>query len=81
MPQSASLVVTTPYYPGWKAAVDGQPSPLFRADFAFQGLPLAAGAHHVVLRFDPDVFKLGGAISAAGWLAAAAVFIVGLARR
>ncbi|HLG74753.1 MAG TPA: YfhO family protein [Chloroflexota bacterium] len=81
VPQPAALVVTTPYYPGWKASVDGQPAPIFRADFTFQGLPLQPGSHHVVLRFDPDVFKLGGAISAVGWLAAAVVFVIGLARR
>ena len=81
VPQPAALVVTTPYYPGWKASVDGQTAALYRADFAFQGLVLQSGAHHVALRFDPDMFKLGAAISAIGWLAAAVAIAFGWARR
>jgi len=81
LPQPAALVASIPYYPGWTANVDGQPAPLFRADFAFQGLPLAAGQHHVSLRFEPASFKVGAMVSIAGWLAAAAFFVAGLVRR
>jgi hypothetical protein len=81
LPQEAALVVTTPYYPGWTATVDGQAAALFRADFAFQGLSLPPGAHHVALRFDPPLFRLGAAVSAAAWLAALGVISLGLARR
>jgi hypothetical protein len=80
VPQTAALVVSTPFYPGWKATVDGQPADLFRADFAFQGLALQEGQHHVALRFDPDIFKLGGAISLIGWLGAISALIWGLVR-
>jgi hypothetical protein len=81
VPQAAALVVTTPHYPGWKATVDGQPAPLYRADFAFQGLPLQSGDHHVSLRFDPGIFKLGAVISLIAWLAATVCFIAGAVRR
>jgi hypothetical protein len=81
VPDAAALIVSTPYYPGWKASVDGQPWQLYRADFAFQGLILTRGAHHVALRFDPAIFKLGAAISVVAWLVAAAVMALGLARR
>ena len=81
LPQPAALIVSTAYYPGWKATVDGQPSPLYRADFAFQGLPLTPGAHHVSLRFDPDGFKLGAIVSGIAWLAAAGCIAFALARR
>jgi len=73
--------VTTPYYPGWQAAVDGRPARIYRADFVFQGLVLDAGAHHVVLRFDPGLFKVGGVISAVAWLGAIAWVAYGLARQ
>jgi uncharacterized membrane protein YfhO len=81
VPQPAALVVSTPFYPGWKATVDGRPAALYRADFAFQGLTLQPGDHHVSLRFDPALFKLGAIVSAAAWLAAALCMALGLARR
>ncbi len=81
VPQQAAFVVTTPYYPGWQAAVDGRPARIYRADFVFQGLVLDAGAHHVVLRFDPGLFKVGGVISSVAWLGAIAWVAYGLARQ
>ncbi|HVA24474.1 MAG TPA: YfhO family protein [Chloroflexota bacterium] len=81
VPQAATLVVTTPYYPGWKAAVDGQPAPLYRADFVFQGMLLQPGAHHITLRFDPDIIKFGATVSLIGWLAAIAVTVMSVIRR
>jgi hypothetical protein len=81
VPQPAALVVTTPYYPGWKASLDGQPAALFRTDFAFQGVSLPAGAHHVSLTFDPPLFRIGAIVSAVAWLAAAVFILGGLTRR
>ncbi|MBV8085302.1 MAG: YfhO family protein, partial [Chloroflexi bacterium] len=70
VPQQAALVVSTPYYPGWSASLDGQKAQLYRADFVFQGLVLPAGSHHVALRFEPPLFRIGAVVSVIGWLAA-----------
>ncbi|MBV8282920.1 MAG: YfhO family protein, partial [Candidatus Eremiobacteraeota bacterium] len=76
VPQPAAVVVSTAYYPGWNAVVDGQPAQLFRADVAFQGLSLAAGQHHVDLRFDPALFKVGAVVSGLGWLSAGVLVLI-----
>lgn len=50
---NALLVISQPYAPGWTASVDGQPTPLLHADYAFDGLALTAGTHDVALRYLP----------------------------
>jgi hypothetical protein len=45
------LVVSQPYYPGWRAQVDGQPVPIYRVDYLLQGLPLPAGVRRVELSY------------------------------
>ena len=61
----AYLVLAEPYYPGWRATVDGAPAPIYRANLAFRAVYIeAAGAHTVELAFAPESFALGAAISA-----------------
>jgi hypothetical protein len=43
------LVVSQPFYPGWRAKVDGQAVPLARVDYLLQGVPVPAGDHRVEL--------------------------------
>jgi len=45
------LVVSQPYYPGWRAWVDDQEVTLVRADYLLQALPLQSGQHRVELRY------------------------------
>jgi hypothetical protein len=45
------LVVSQPFYPGWRAQVDGQPVAIHRVDYLLQGIPLAAGPHRVELSY------------------------------
>lgn len=45
------LVVSQPFYPGWRAEVDGAPVPVLRADYLLQGIPIKAGSHRVELRY------------------------------
>jgi len=49
-PQSeteAFLVLSQPYYAGWRALVDGVEKPLIRTNYAFSGLFLPPGSHEV----------------------------------
>ena len=64
-PNSAFLILSEPYFPGWLATIDGQPAPLLRADFALRAVPVAAGQHTVELTFRPLSFIIGAIISAA----------------
>ena len=54
------------FYPdGWKATVDGEEIPLFRADWILRGATLPAGEHEVVMRFEPKVYKASARASRA----------------
>jgi uncharacterized membrane protein YfhO len=53
------VVVMDPWYPGWRAEVDGQRAPLLRADYAFMAVPVPAGRHEVVLRYRPATLVPG----------------------
>ncbi len=57
------LVLTDSYFPEWKAAVDGQPARIVRANQIFRSVQLPAGRHRVVFRYVPVWLYLGVAIS------------------
>jgi hypothetical protein len=69
------LVFCENYYPSWKAYVDGQPSKLYRADYTFRAIPLPAGKHEVILRFESKQFRLGLIFSLLALLIFAAVAV------
>jgi hypothetical protein len=54
------------YYPdGWKANVDGTPVDVLRADWTLRAAVLPAGEHHIVMRFEPDSYRIGANVSRA----------------
>ncbi|TKJ29616.1 MAG: hypothetical protein CEE40_07695 [Chloroflexi bacterium B3_Chlor] len=57
------LVLTDPYYPGWRALVDGESAEILRADYYFRAVHLAEGEHVVELIYDPASFKIGVVVS------------------
>ena len=63
------LVLTDTYYPGWIATVDGQQTPIERADVLFRAVKVPAGAHRVEFRYEPQSFAIGAVISIGGWVA------------
>ncbi|MCX7856004.1 MAG: YfhO family protein, partial [Anaerolineae bacterium] len=63
IPRSGFLVVGDPWYPGWRARVDGEPVPVLRAYLALRAVPLTAGEHIVRLYYQPSSFHLGLALS------------------
>jgi hypothetical protein len=77
--QPALLVVAQMYYHPWRAYVDGRPTRLWPANFAFQAFEIPAGSHQVKLVYEDRRFYLGAAISLAT-LAGCLVFFC-LARR
>jgi hypothetical protein len=56
-------VVAQTYYHPWRAYVDGQPTRLWRADYAFQALSVPAGSHQVKLVYEDRRFYLGAIVS------------------
>lgn len=73
----AMVVVAQSYYHCWHAYVDGQPTRLFRANYAFQALQVPAGRHVVRLAYEDNFFRLGSGLS----LGSLAGCLVLLARR
>lgn len=71
-PRDGLAVVLDPWFPGWSATVDGRPSPLVRADYAFLAVPVKAGHHALRLQYRPRLLWPGVALSAATALALAA---------
>lgn len=53
------LFLSNPYYPGWIAKVDGSNVPIYRANYAFQAVPVNEGNHNVELIYDPQSFRIG----------------------
>jgi hypothetical protein len=48
---------------GWRARVDGQPTPMLRANLVMRAVPVAAGEHTVELSYMPPKVVAGGLMS------------------
>jgi len=71
------MVLSEVYYPaGWKAYVDGDQVKIERVNYAFRGVYLKPGRHHVEFIFKPESFTRGlwASIVSFGLLIAGAVF-------
>lgn len=65
------LVASEVYYPaGWTATVDGESSPIVRANYLLRAVPVPAGSHEVVMRFEPASYRIGL------WIAGVTTFLV-----
>jgi Bacterial membrane protein YfhO len=71
---SALLRIASPYFPGWKAEVDGRELPVIPVDLALSGVVVPAGSRDLVFRYEPTWFRSGLWLSAASWLATAVWF-------
>lgn len=60
---STLLVLTDTYYPGWKAFVGEQETPIYRANFAFRAVVVPRGTHTVRFRYQPQSFVWGVRLS------------------
>jgi hypothetical protein len=69
--------VAQSWYPAWRAYIDGQPTRIWRANYAFQALQAPAGAHQVELRYEDHAFTAGVGISLLGVLLWFGIFFRG----
>ncbi len=63
-PAEGYLFLSDPYYPGWRAKVDGEPAPILRANYAFRTVAVPAGSHQVTMTFQPTSWVAGLGITA-----------------
>ncbi|MCP4425544.1 MAG: YfhO family protein, partial [Chloroflexi bacterium] len=57
------LVLSDTYYPGWKAAIDGEETPIYRANSLLRAIYVPAGTSTITFRFMPLDFMVGGIVS------------------
>ena len=62
------VVVSQTYYHDWRAYVDGQETPVLRANHAFQAIQVPPGRHHIRLAYEDRAFETGAAVSIVAWL-------------
>jgi hypothetical protein len=73
MGDNSLLVLSDVDYPGWQARVDGQPAPIYRANYLLRAVPVEGGQHRVEVYYDPSLFKVGLAITVLTLLASGAL--------
>lgn len=62
--QNGLAVFSDIYYPyGWKAYVDGQETPILKANYLLRAIKIPAGKHKVEFKFHPDSFYKGNTIA------------------
>jgi len=57
------LFIPEYYDDGWKATVDGEETPVIRANASFRGIPITEGSHLVKVYYAPQMFYIGLFIS------------------
>jgi len=72
-PAEGFVVLTDTFYPGWRAAVNGQPVPIWPANLAFRAVAVQAGFHTIDMDYHPLTFTFGL------WTSIVACFIIGVA--
>ena len=77
-PEGSALIVSENWYPGWRATVDGRAATVARANYAFMGIPLTAGARRVELSFADPVYVRGRLITLIALVLTAGLIIGGL---
>jgi hypothetical protein len=62
-PTGGYLVLSEMWFPGWRAAVDGAPAPVLRANSLLRAVWLPPGEHRVVMTFEPESVRVGVIVS------------------
>jgi hypothetical protein len=71
----ALVATSVTAWPGWKLAVDGSAADLLPYNHAFLAFRVSPGRHTAVLRYRPDGFVRGSAVSAATLLLSVILFV------
>jgi hypothetical protein len=80
-PDRCWLFTTERYAPGWKAYVDGEEAPIFKANFCFRALAIPKGVHTVKMEYLPTTYRFFAALSWTTTLVALVVLAMLTVRR
>jgi uncharacterized membrane protein YfhO len=61
--RDAWLILADTDYPGWIATIDGEPTPIYRANLMFRAVQVSAGEHAVAFEYHPDWLVPGALVS------------------
>jgi uncharacterized membrane protein YfhO len=75
-PAGTLIRVAVPFSLGWHAAVDGHAVTIVPTDYALSGVMVPAGQHQLTLRFRPEYFLLGAALSIAAGIGMVVLFCI-----
>ena len=70
------LFMSETYYSDWKVYIDGNEGRIYRANYAFRGVPLEPGKHNVVFVYRPLSVIFGGIITLSGIIIAVIIMFV-----
>lgn len=59
MKEDGFVVISDPWYPGWKAYVDNQPTKIYRANYVFRAVEVPKGTHSIKFRYAPFSMAIG----------------------
>lgn len=62
-PAPTFLVLTDTFFPGWIGQIDGQDTPIYRANGNFRAVQVPAGEHTVRFKYSPVSFRVGSVLS------------------
>ena len=54
------------YSAGWNAYVDGKKMPYYKVNYLLRGMPVPAGHHTIVFKFEPASYKTGYTLATIG---------------
>jgi hypothetical protein len=75
------LVLTDAAYPGWVAAINGEPATIYQVDGLFRGVMLPAGRYQVEFRYEPASLRWGALITTGAVVVWLLLLTAGTARR
>jgi hypothetical protein len=75
-PGPALLRLADLWYPDWTARVDGRSAPVLRADYLLRAVPVPAGSHQVVFRFESRALRRGLLLSLASLAIVLVLFLI-----
>ena len=73
-PGEALLVLTDTHAPGWIASVNGEETPIYKANGLFRAVQVPGGVSRVVFQYAPTSLRVGAGVSLLCALLAAAVW-------
>lgn len=78
--QTARLVVSESWMPGWKAYMARQEAPVLQGPLGFLAVDVPAGDWYVTLRYEPDLYRTGRLVSSSAVAALIGLLVAGMKR-